>query len=397
MSLREPENEFEGKVVQELDTPIGFLSKMVNGYSAGEFKGKLANSIPLEDSRELETIFLDDDDIVMLVSEGKNINLKFYSRLSGDLMTTSTICSFEEELYVSESNMVITPKRNILIYFNVKGLLGGHIYYCNQKGEVLWRKNRKAISDITALNDDAVLLNDPDVLTLINGEDEKTLNFSGKKSPGDFLYDSNYDIVPCGKKGFIYYSSNRVYLYDDNLTERKLFQTNDIDETNTRIKTIEVIDADTIVYGTTNSEMVFYNIKEEKRISCLSLGQDGFKVREIKILPNKKYLVIISEHLHLEQDNSVIILDPSLGQDCVQKIYNFGEFVNYLGITSGGDVMISGQIDEKEGTIVIVHNLSKNDSIEHKIGNKIVSCLSSFDSIIVRQNLVKPLAVEIWE
>lgn len=418
MLIRKTQNYSEKKRTEILDPYINMLSFIVNDYLMSEFKGISGKTIEFTDNNlELASIFLDDDNIGILVTGLKETNFNIYDHLTGDLISTTRLSSFDDKINIFGSVITITPKKNILISYwinyeerqiervvppDFSDSSNDHrqkqeIYHCNKKGEILWSGRYNFVFQIImALNDDTIFLRRSGNVILINKGHERAVNFSlglGKgRNHGLFAYQNKrVGVIPYDNRGFICYSSNEAYLYDYNLKERLLFEI----PNNGEITVLEIINSDTVIYGTANTEVVMYNIKEGREIFRTRLLNLPLRVRKIKLLPQNKCLVFMNSYQSINKNNRIMFINLYDEENPTEKAYSTDKYADYIGITSDEDVMF--YIQSEESTI-IKYNITKKEDTKYKIGaNKHVTGLSSFDNIIVKDGILKSKTITIWE
>lgn len=383
MSIRKPQNQIEEKRMKEVDPYINMLSQIVNAYETTEFKGELVKTIKLPKRNIiLAAIFLDDDNIATLVHERENINFVIYSRLTYELITTTLICNTSGQCISGE--MIITPKKNLLIKYTV-GPVTKHINYCSQKGEILWKESYESPINYTILNDDTIVLKYFASIRLLNDGKRRIMVFPDEDLPDHPSYSCNYLINPYGEKGYIYCSSKTVCIYDDSLERKELPKLR-----NKNIIALEVVDSNTIIFGTKDGKIIIYNIKEEKNIN-INLSEYR-EVTAIKILPQKRCLVFIT---YLFSYDTIMILNLNNPENPIEKVYHgVNRWANYIGITSSGDVMFSMKLEQ---IMAVVYNISTKQDVKYKIGkSNYITSLSSFDGVIIKSEY-KTTQIEIWE
>jgi hypothetical protein len=384
MSIRKPQNYSEEKRVEELDRPLGVLSLMVNAYEATEFKGKLANTIKLEEGEiVLGGMFLDNDNIAILAYKDDGLKLNIHNRLSRDLISSTIVKSDSEgSIMTSQNNMAITPNRNILINYQThdkSAKLGGKFLLYNQEGVLLWERTHNNIGEIVLLNDDTILLREKNSVILLYRDDEKVLS---SKKDSNLFGQFHSTIVPYCRKGFICYTTTQIFLYNDNLEEKKILEI----DNELEITALEVVNSDTIIYGTSGRNLVMYDMKEEKEIFNDTLAGDGLRIRKIKLLPHKRCLVILNPNRYAENGNTIRILNIDNPGALLEKEYHSPEYCNYIGISSGGHALFT--VGFQSGNLVVVYDILNKKGIKYNIGILDVSGFSSFDSIIARSNEV---------
>ncbi|HOY90982.1 MAG TPA: hypothetical protein PK891_04645, partial [Bacteroidales bacterium] len=269
MSIRKPQNYSEEKRVKELSDHLGILSLMVNSYEADEFKCLPLSTIKTgKDIIVLAALFLEDGNVALLVEED-NISFNIYHRLTSELISFVKIYSPPEEISQLEvcATMATTSKKNILITYRLVRSEEELIWYCDQTGKILWTESHNYSDNIFILGDDTVVIRDSGTFKIVNVEGVKVIDFNDKNTLD--IYSINfstmyYNITPYGKRGFICYALKDVYLYDDNLKEKKINVDN-------WIEILEVVDEDTIIYGTDNGILVIHNIKDGTKIYVSNL------------------------------------------------------------------------------------------------------------------------------
>jgi hypothetical protein len=377
--FRKPQDDSEEKRVKELDIPLGILSLIVNAYDATEFKGKLCNVIKLEEGVVLATIFLDNDNIAILL-ETSIVKLNIYNRLSGELIKSVDVSPpGAERSSGSRVRMVITNTRNILIscYLSLKTSIKEIsrmqvLWFYNQEGELLWYKMDRSYVDAIILNDNTLFLSKVHGVKLVNRDEEKVLKFkSGKKNNNPSLLSNT--IIPHGKRGFICYSQSKIFCYDNNWEEKKVLEVDGL----SKITALEIVDKDTIIYGTSDTNLVIYDMREEKEIFMRDLPGNKLKIRGIKLLPHGRCLVVLNPYRQDDERNNTIYI---LNLKCfsVEKKYYSDGFTKYIGITSKEQVIFT----LSSPYTVVVYDILKKEDTTHNIGDHDVFGLSSFDSII---------------
>jgi GR25 family glycosyltransferase involved in LPS biosynthesis len=391
MSIRKPQNYSEEKRVEELSDHLGMLSLIVNSYEATEFKGLPLSTIKTgKNTIVLAALFLEDGNVALLVEED-DITFNIYHRLTSELISSVKIYSPPKEFGQLKvcATMAATSMKNILITYRLVPLDKELICYCDQTGKILWRESHNYSDDIFILGDDTVAIRDSGTFKLVNVEGVKVIDFNDKNTLD--IYSINfstmyYNITPYGKRGFICYALKDVYLYDDNLKEKKINVDN-------WIEILEVVDEDTIIYGTDNGILVIHNIKDDTKIYVSNLMSYSLYIKKIKLLPHNRCLVTFHRCYNID-DITVKIVNLKNLENPIEKEYYFGVYINYIGITNSGDLMLS--TDNINITTIIIYNILTKQDTKYKILESLYFVgLSSFDNIITKPGRGNKL--NIWE
>lgn len=385
MSIRKPQNDYEKERVEELYKHLNIASEIVNAYEATEFEGKVVKTINLEKGTILSSaIFLDNGNIaaILLTDKRSCFTLNIYHQLTMELIT-STVIHSSKGIHVLYFRLSITTSRNILISFilsNTRPI--GCIHHYNQEGQLLWtlNHNHSYLREVVILNDDTVLLRDEGVMKFVNQDRKDIFEFS-RFYFNHSRMDNEY--TPYGKRGFISYILNIAYLYNDDLEEKKILE---LDIT-TEITVLKSIDKDRIIYGTNENSVFVHNVTEGREISRFPLRYDVLLVKTIELLPDNRCFVGTGNYRNYGHLDIARILNLNNTENYIEKEYFSKRDVEYIGIASNGDIMLSAQVStvpltDPDETFIYKYNVSSKKDTSYNIRNGKVLALSPFDRII---------------
>lgn len=352
MVIRKPEGLNERKRVEQVDKYLknNYLSHLVNEY-ASMFEGKLKHRISLSDHIK-SALFLDNDRIMVLTlsNDLKTFNLYIYKTDNGELLSIKILSENDTnptQLY----SLCMTPGRNVCI--NIIKRAKKYIYYCNQNGEVIWfETSNKTILSI--LNDDSFILNHGNSIVRknANGEEEKLHIPSGK-------------ISPFGARGFISLNGTGVYIYDNDMEEKKI----EI-EANDRITTVKPINTDIILFGTDDNTLICFDTTKNKEIARVTFEDEKKYIHKIEMLTHNRCALLCGKNQYSSTENVKICNLGDLSENS-EAIYGGDSMLEYLGTLSNDNVMLYHPIiDEDKRDLednIIIHNIIKNNSKEVRL------------------------------
>lgn len=320
------------------------LSNIVNEYSSS-FKARLSYSITIVGYTIRDALWLDNGNIMALLLDRKTslLNLSIYKE--GRLISRKVLDNKPSKgTYLGELD--ITPRRNITVSLS-EVEKAKKIYYCNQKGKVLWKKSFKSGErKLCTLNDDSVLLRiDGEIIKRTADEEEKL----GIKTDGEF--------IPYGERGFILVSYERVYLYNDNMKRKEI----ELDNTY-NITAIRPIGKN-ILFGTEKGSLICYNTKKKKEVVSITFDDLPY-IKEIHMLSHNKCLVMCAEGEEDGTRNIKIINLSDLDEE-PELDYDSYDDLKYLGSLSNGNVLIYNNVYYEEDSYdeeknIIIYNILKN-------------------------------------
>ena len=344
--IRLPKCSSEKTRVDRVDSYLGGnLSTLVNAYEATDFKGELIYKINETDKVKFKkALFLDNDRIAILVekrnSKSRSFLVYIYNPTNGELIAKRLITKIETKYSKQQPytlfNIVITPMRNILITFY--GDKKYYIYYCDQDMVEIWNKvvifdQHEEYQKIPILNDDTIIIKKDKSVILKSKDKEIVWDFNKRETlphPFEFkLYSLQSNFIPYGVKGFLAFKSNKIYLYDDNFVEYTILNTE------SRIITIKLIDDKTLLYVTSNNNLVTFDLTRNVEISRVKFKRRPL-IGQIELLPYNKCLFLMGGEDSLDgvriHDLANLNLTPDID-------YISDNFITYKGILSNGDVL----------------------------------------------------------
>jgi hypothetical protein len=350
------------------------LSALVNSYEIGEFEGEKYSIGEKTGEKIRGALFLDNDRIAVLVEKDTLSGVEFYLNIhnpaNGKLIISKPAIRTEPgDTKYRNFGLIITPMRNILITFHVLDTC--YIYYFNQDMEKIWHTVRKLGSlnkyqQIPILNDDTVIIRFDKFVTLKSKDREIKWDYSYKTSPPPFeyiLYYRNINFIPYGVKGFIAYSTDAIYLYDDNYVENLLVR-----RVNYKITSVELINK-TLFYGTSDNSLTILDLTTNKKVTNVEFGGNK-QINKIKALPYNKCLLLCGDS---HDSNQIKICDLANLSSEPEKEFTFDGVITYNGIFSNGNIFFFLHAESKE---LLIYNIKTTDMTMYDL--KVIMLKSKF-------------------
>lgn len=356
--IRKPQGSEERKRTELVNTHLGIdhLSNLVNEYNT-LFEGRLIQRIKEDEFHIKGALFLDNGNIVALLlsKASKLFNFSFYERNTGKLIKRKVL---DDKVFkaVSIDEIKMTPNRNISVTFS--NGRGG--YYCNQQGEVLWHnKMERRNRELCILNDDSILFKVDDHIIRKNIDEEVKIDvpYSNFVSCGDF--------IPYGARGFILLSDSGIYLYDDNMKNKKL----DIEYSDS-ITATKPINTNIILFGTEEGSLICYDTVKAKEIGRVTFEDEMKYIIRIEMLAHNRCLLICGSNSTSSDQNVKICNLGDLSEKPEANIQP-DHMLEYMGTLSNSDVVIYHPvIDEDEDDLennILIHNILENKTREVRL------------------------------